>query len=134
MIQCKPVDEPVAADDGRRVLVDRLWPHNWPKAPASLHAWLPDLAPAIDLHKRFTAGELDFVQFAAVYRQALAAQPAHWWALLPLAETGTLTLVFTAQDPLQNHAVVLAQWLEEALDRSTGSSSPVCYRDEFPDY
>ena len=49
MIQCKPVDEPVAAEDGRRVLVDRLWPRNWPKATASLHAWLPDLAPAIDL-------------------------------------------------------------------------------------
>jgi len=49
MIQCKPVDEPVAAEDGRRVLVDRLWPRNWPKAAASLHAWLPDLAPAIDL-------------------------------------------------------------------------------------
>lgn len=49
MIQCKPVDEPAAAEDGRRVLVDRLWPRNWPKATASLHAWLPDLAPAIDL-------------------------------------------------------------------------------------
>lgn len=49
MIQCKRVDEPVAAEDGRRVLVDRLWPCNWPKATASLRAWLPDLAPAIDL-------------------------------------------------------------------------------------
>jgi uncharacterized protein YeaO (DUF488 family) len=134
MIQCKHADEPVAADDGRRVLVDRLWPRHWPKDPASLHAWLPDLAPSIDLHERFTAGELDFEPFAAAYRQALAAHPTHWWALLPLAETGTLTLVCAAQDPLQNHALVLAQWLEEELDRYVGFSSPVCWRDEFPDY
>lgn len=99
-----------------------------------MEAWLPDVAPSTDLNKAFRAGALDFGQFSAAYRQELAARPEHWWALLHFAETGTLTLVFSGKDLLGNHAVVLAQWLEEELDRRADASSPVCYRDEFPDY
>jgi uncharacterized protein YeaO (DUF488 family) len=134
MIQCKSAYEPVTPEDGRRILVDRQWPRNCPKDSLQLHSWLPEVAPSADLNKAFKAGELDFARFAAAYGQQLAARPEHWWGLLALAETGTLTLVFAAKDLLESHAVVLAQWLEEELERYQGSSSPVCYRDEFPDY
>ena len=133
MIQCKSSGDPATPEDGRRILVDRLWPQDCPKDSLRLDDWLPDVAPSVDLHEAFAAGQLDFAQFTAAYRQELTAHPAHWWALLPYAETAPLTLVFTAKDPLQNHAIVLVQWLEDELDRYGGSSSPVCYRDEFPD-
>ncbi|WP_160109379.1 DUF488 domain-containing protein [Pseudomonas izuensis] len=133
MIQCKRVCDPVAPADGWRILVDRQRPKDCLKASMPSDAWLPDVAPSADLHQAFIAGQLDFAGFTQAYRRELAAQPAHWWALLHYAQTGMLTLVFTADDPLQNPAVVLAQWLEEELDRFQGSSSPVCYRDEFPE-
>ncbi|MBV6821879.1 DUF488 domain-containing protein [Pseudomonas sp. PD9R] len=134
MIQCKSAVVPAMPEDGRRMLVDRQWPQDDSNDQLSLDAWLPDVAPSADLLQTFNDELLDFAQFTAAYRQELAAQPAHWWALLQPAQSGMLTLVFTAKDPLQNHAVVLAQWLEEELDRYQGSSSPVCYRDEFPEY
>jgi uncharacterized protein YeaO (DUF488 family) len=134
MIQCKSSGDPATPEDGRRILVDRLWAPDCPKDSLRLDDWLPDVAPSLDLQNAFDSGALDFTRFSAAYRQELTAQPAHWWALLPYAKTATLTLVFTAKDPLQNHAIVLAQWLEDELDRYGGSSSPVCYRDEFPDY
>ena len=40
MIQCKRVYDEVAATDGRRVLVDRLWPRGCSKATLQLDAWL----------------------------------------------------------------------------------------------
>lgn len=134
MIQCKHTCDPAAPEDGRRILVDRLWPQDCPKEPMPFDAWLPDVAPSADVHQAFMSGQLDFVGFTAAYRRELAAQPTHWLALLQYAQAQMLTLVFTADDPLQNHAVVLAQWLEEELDRYQGCSSPVCYRDEFPEY
>lgn len=134
MIQCKHADTPATREDGRRILVDRLWPRNCLKDQQQLNAWLPDVAPSTHLHEAFNTGELDFAQFTVAYRLELAARPQHWWELLQFAERGTLTLVFTAKDPQANPAVVLAQWLEEELDRCAGSSSAVCYRDDFPDY
>ncbi|MCW8278500.1 DUF488 family protein [Pseudomonas sp. PCH199] len=134
MIQCKSACDPAAPEDGRRILVDRQWPQDCPKAPVPFDAWLPDVAPSTELHQALMAGQLDFARFTAAYRRELTAQPVHWWALLQYSQTEMLTLVFTANDPLRNHAVVLAQWLEEELDRYQSSSSPVCYRDEFPEY
>lgn len=134
MIQCKHAGAPAAAEDGRRILVERRWPRNYPKDSLHLHAWLPDVAPSVELHKAFKAGTLDFAGFVAAYRQQLAARPEHWWGLLSYAQSATLTLVFATQSLQENSTVVLAQWLEEELDRYEGASSPVCYREEFPDY
>ena len=134
MIQCKRAYAAVAREDGCRVLVDRLWPRNCRKDSLQLDAWLHDCAPSTELRKAFKSATIDFAQFAAAYRQELAASPQHWWSLLQLAEKGTLTLIFAARDPQANNAVVLAQWLEDELDRCAGSSSPVCYRSDFPEY
>ncbi|KPG98695.1 MarR family transcriptional regulator [Pseudomonas sp. RIT-PI-q] len=134
MIQCKHAYTPATLEDGRRILVDRLWPRNCQKDQLQLNAWLPDVAPSTQLHKTFKTGELDFAQFTVAYRLELAARPQNWWELLQFAARGMLTLVYGAKDPQANNAVVLAQWLEEELDRFSSSSSPVCYLDDFPEY
>lgn len=36
-------------DDGRRVLVDRLWPRGLSKERAHLDAWLKDVSPSAEL-------------------------------------------------------------------------------------
>jgi uncharacterized protein YeaO (DUF488 family) len=130
MIQCKQVSEPATPEDGRRILVEREWPPDCPE----VDDWLPQLAPLVELGKAFEAQEIDFAQFSAAYRQQLIARPQHGWALLGYAQTSALTLVFAAENVLQNHAVVLARWLEDELDRYQDPSSPVCYRATYPDY
>ena len=126
MIRCKRVYDAATADDGQRVLVDRLWPRNLRKE--DLHGqWLREVAPSHDLRRAFHQGAVDFAGFTQRYQQELAAHPEHWYPLLDLAGKGALTLLYAAKDTEHNNARVLAEWLESELDRHGPGSSPVCY-------
>lgn len=125
MIRCKRVYEAAAADDGQRVLVDRLWPRNLRKE--NLHAqWLREVAPSDDLRKALHQGEVDFAGFTQRYQRARRS-PQYWYPLLDLAGKGPLTLLYAGKDTEHNNARVLAEWLESELDRRGPCSSPVCY-------
>lgn len=131
MIQCKRVYEAISPDDGQRVLVDRLWPRGLDKAALQLDEWLPEVAPSTPLRRQFGHDPAAFAAFRLHYRAELAAHPEHWQGLLVRTERGRLTLLFAARDPLLNNACVLAEFLEEELDRRGAPSSPVCYADRF---
>ena len=131
MIQCKRVYEASSATDGRRVLVDRLWPRGLSKTKLQLDAWLPEVAPSTPLRRQFAHEPQAFEAFRAQYRIELAAHPEYWQGLLELAEQGVLTLLFTARDTQLNNAQVLAEFLEDELARRGPSSSPVCYADRM---
>ncbi|MBC3486932.1 DUF488 family protein [Pseudomonas kermanshahensis] len=126
MIRCKRVYEAAADEDGQRVLVDRLWPRN--KRKEDLQGqWLREVAPSDELRRAFHQGEVDFAGFTQRYQQQLAAHPEHWYPLLDLAAKGPLTLLYAAKNTEHNNAQVLAEWLEDELERRGPGSSPVCY-------
>lgn len=126
MIRCKRVYEAAADEDGQRVLVDRLWPRN--KRKEDLQGqWLREVAPSDELRTAFHQGEVDFAGFTQRYQQQLAAHPEHWYPLLDLAARGPLTLLYAAKNTEHNNAQVLAEWLEDELERRGPGSSPVCY-------
>lgn len=126
MIRCKRVYEAAADEDGQRVLVDRLWPRN--KRKEDLQGqWLREVAPSDELRRAFHQGEVDFAGFTRRYQQQLAAHPEHWYPLLDLAAKGPLTLLYAAKNTEHNNAQVLAEWLEDELERRGPGSSPVCY-------
>lgn len=130
MIRCKRAYESPSPEDGRRVLVDRLWPRNCRKEALQLDQWHKELAPSSELRRAFKSGDLSFEDFRERYRQELAAHPEHWWPLLGVAGQEHLTLIYAARDEHQNNAQVLAEWLEEQLDRQGAQSSPTCYASE----
>jgi uncharacterized protein YeaO (DUF488 family) len=130
MISCKRAYEPDGSSDGYRLLVDRLWPRNLRKDELVLSAWRKEVAPSTELRRAFKAGEMDFERFRDEYRKELAGHPEHWWPLLDIAAKGALTLIYAARDEQQNNASVLAEWLEEALERRGEPSSPTCYAGE----
>ncbi|MEO4048254.1 DUF488 family protein [Pseudomonas sp. CAU 1711] len=127
MIRCRRVYQPPAEDDGARVLVDRLWPRGCSKESLALSAWLKEVAPSDALRKGFCHDPALFDEFRLLYRAELAARPEHWQGLLSMAERGNLTLLFAARDERFNNARVLAEFLEEELERRGPPSSPVCY-------
>jgi uncharacterized protein YeaO (DUF488 family) len=133
MIQCKRAYDPISEDDGLRMLVDRLWPRNCRKEDLQLHDWQPQVAPSTELRKAFKGGAMRFADFAVAYRKELAGNPEHWWALVDLAQNRRLTLIYAAKSSLENNAVVLADWLEEELDRCGQPTSSTCYLNDFPD-
>lgn len=127
MLQYKRVYEPIEDSDGLRVLVDRLWPRGLSKQALQLDAWLPDVAPSSELRREYQHQASAFTAFAKKYREELAAHPEHWQGLLGMAEQGTLTLLFAARDPQLSNARVLAEFLEDELDRRDQPNSATCY-------
>ena len=45
-VQMKRVYEEAAAEDGRRILVDRLWPRGMKKERAALAEWAKEVTPS----------------------------------------------------------------------------------------
>jgi uncharacterized protein YeaO (DUF488 family) len=110
-IVLKRAYEPPAADDGSRVLVDRLWPRGVAKADAKLDAWMKEIAPSTELRKWFGHDPARWEEFQARYRKELDAHGDLIADLRTLARKGRLTLVYSAHDEVHNDAVVLRERL-----------------------
>ncbi|MBX5477196.1 MAG: DUF488 domain-containing protein [Clostridia bacterium] len=118
-VRVKRIYEPPAPDDGRRVLVDRLWPRGVSKEAARLDAWLRDVAPSPELCRWFGHDPDRWEEFRTRYLQELEA-PERADALSELlrwAQEGRLTLLYAARDQEHNNAVVL---LERMLQGGSG--------------
>ncbi len=101
-------DEP-AKDDGKRILVDRLWPRGLSKEKAQVDLWLKEIAPSNDLRKWFAHDPQKFAEFRRRYKAELASGEAidALGQLYELARQGPVTLIFAAHDMEHNNAVVL---------------------------
>jgi len=95
------------AKDGRRILVDRLWPRGVSKADAAIDEWLKDLAPSTELRKWFGHDPGRWDEFQHRYARQIKAHPELLAHLRELARQGPVTLVYSAHDQLHNDAVVL---------------------------
>jgi len=116
-IRMKRAQEPAAAADGHRVLIDRLWPRGVSRERARLDAWERDLAPSTELRKWFGHDPARFEEFRRRYVEELRGQRPRLTGLRRRARNGTVTLVYAARDVEHNDAVVLAEVLRRGLPR-----------------
>lgn len=107
----KRVYAPPAADDGTRVLVDRLWPQGVSKARAALDFWNKDVAPSTELRKWFRHDPARWQEFCTRYQEELKQDTQAVGMLHTLAWKGPVTLLFGARDEVHNEAVALRQFL-----------------------
>ncbi len=112
MILLKRAYQPVAASDGRRVLVERLWPRGVGKSALRLDEWAKNAAPSPALRRWFGHDLRRWPEFRRRYLAELKANPAGWKPVLALARRGRVTFVFAARDPEHNGAVVLKAFLD----------------------
>jgi uncharacterized protein YeaO (DUF488 family) len=110
--------EPASAEDGYRVLVDRLWPRGVSKEQAKLDEWDQELAPSSQLREWFGHQPDRFPEFRRRYIDELRANGLRLRELRGRAKTGTLTLVYSAHDSEHNDAVVLAEVLRRGLPKA----------------
>ena len=130
-LSLKRVYDPPHAQDGLRVLVDRLWPMGLRKRDARIYVWLREIAPSDELRRWFGHEPARWEMFRARYRDELATAPEAVETLLSHCRAGTVTLLFAARDWQHNNAVVLREVLMEELAeeaRASEPASPVCYR------
>jgi uncharacterized protein YeaO (DUF488 family) len=123
MIRIKRVYEPKARADGRRFLVERLWPRGLPKEALAADAWMKDVAPTTELRKWFAHRIERWAGFRRRYEAELKARPEAWAPLLDAATRSTVTLLYSARDCDHNGAVVLREFLMRRAGRHRASSA-----------
>lgn len=106
-VHLKRAYEPADRRDGRRILVDRLWPRGISKAEAGIDEWLKDLAPSTELRNWFGHDPGRWDGFRRRYSKEIDGHAELLKHLRELARKGAVTLVYSAHDELHNDAVVL---------------------------
>jgi uncharacterized protein YeaO (DUF488 family) len=112
MIKLKRAYEKASADDGFRVLVERLWPRGVSKTDAKLDLWLKDVAPSPELRQWYSHDVAKWNEFQKRYRTELKTHKDVLQLLQEKSASGTLTLVYAARDQEHNSALLLKQVLE----------------------
>jgi uncharacterized protein YeaO (DUF488 family) len=122
MIQIKRVYDAPVIHDGKRYLVERLWPRGMKKESLQMDGWLKDVAPSDALRKWFGHDPDKWEDFKSRYFTELERIHDSWRPLLDEASRGTITLIISAHDQEHNSALALKAFLEERLTRSEQSS------------
>jgi uncharacterized protein YeaO (DUF488 family) len=107
------------AQDGTRVLVDRLWPRGIARDKARIDLWLKDIAPSEALRRRVHAKQASWDEFVIEYGRELTQEPGASAAqdLLARLARGPVTLLYASREETQNNAIALKNWL---LSRGAG--------------
>ena len=99
--------------DGKRVLVDRIWPRGMSKDKAGLDEWCKQIAPSTELRTWYAHDPERFEEFSRRYRVELTA-PERAEALEQLrglVATGTVTLLTATRQVEISEAALLADLL-----------------------
>lgn len=111
-IALKRAYEAASAADGRRILVDRLWPRGVAKERLRLHSWMREIAPSSELRKWSGHDPAKWEEFRRRYFAELDGRGELVADLMREAEEGKVTLVFAAKDEMRNNAAALRAYLE----------------------
>lgn len=113
-IVIKRIYDDADVSDGRRILVDRMWPRGVSKERAQLDHWLKNVAPSPDLRTWWDHDPDRFDDFANRYEEELSDEDhaAEVDQLIELIhDSDRVTLLYAAKDESVNHARVLQEYL-----------------------
>ena len=112
-IRLKRAYEPAAAEDGYRVLVERLWPRGLSKERARVDRWVKEAGASTELRRWFGHDPARWEEFRRRYADEVRARPDVLEELRDvLREHRTVTFLFAARDEEHNNAVALKELLE----------------------
>ncbi len=118
MIQIKRVYDRPSRSDGKRVLVDRLWPRGLKREDARIDDWMKELGPSTELRKWFGHDPGRWDGFKKKFFQELKSRPDAVDRLAGMARSGKVTLLYGSREEQFNNAVALRGYLEARLNRT----------------
>jgi uncharacterized protein YeaO (DUF488 family) len=116
MVRVKRAYDASATSDGRRVLVDRVWPRGLSKDELRLDEWIKGIAPSTALRQWFGHDPAKWEVFKRRYFKELDRKTAKVQQLSERARTSTVTLVYGAKDEHHNNAVALEEYIEDRFE------------------
>ena len=112
-LRLKRAYEPAAAEDGYRVLVERLWPRGLSKERVRVDRWIKEAGASTELRRWFGHDPARWEEFRRRYADEVRARPDVLEELRDvLREHRTVTFLFAARDEEHNNAVALKELLE----------------------
>jgi uncharacterized protein YeaO (DUF488 family) len=122
-LRIKRAYEAPAASDGRRILVDRLWPRGLTKARAGIDHWARAIAPSDALRKWYAHDTDKWLEFKRRYFAELDANQEGVEALREHLGVAA-TLVFGSREETRNNAAALLEYLGKARPRAEPEPKP----------
>ena|SRR5579871_3205940 len=114
MIKLKRAYEAASADDGVRILVERLWPRGVGKQKARIDLWLKDVSPSPELRTWYGHEPARWPQFRKRYEAELKGHGSLLALLNYVADHEPVTFVYAASDKERNSALALKEFLEKS--------------------
>jgi uncharacterized protein YeaO (DUF488 family) len=118
MIKIKRVYDKPSRDDGRRILIDRLWPRGLTKEGAAIDEWLKEAAPSNELRKWFGHDPAKWAVFRKRFFSELLGHEDVVEGIISAARKGTVTLLFGSKEERINNAVALKEYIESRMKAS----------------
>ncbi|MGH7492151.1 MAG: DUF488 domain-containing protein [bacterium] len=100
------------AQDGFRVLVDRLWPRGLSKEKAKVDLWLKEIAPSDALRKWYGHDPENWQEFKKRYFEELQTKKDMCDMIRQHARKGAVTLLYAKKDEKRNNALALQEYLK----------------------
>ncbi len=115
MLKIKRVYETPSHDDGKRILIDRLWPRGLRKEEAHIDEWVKDAAPSTALRKWFDHDPGKWGEFRRRFFAELDKAQESTDSIIAAARKGTVTLLFGSKEERYNNAVALKEYLDSRM-------------------
>ena len=115
MIKTKRTYDKPQAEDGLRILVDRIWPRGLKKTEFKMDLWQKDISPSRLLRKWFNHDESKWDEFKNRYYNELQTKKESIDLLLEKAEKGTITLLYSSKENRYNNAIAIKEYLDAKL-------------------
>ncbi len=112
-IAIKRIYETPSKEDGKRILIDRLWPRGLTKEKAKIDLWLKEISPSTTLRKWFGHDVAKWAEFKKRYIAEIKNNTESLNQLVEQIKKGKVTLIYGAKDEEHNDAVVLKLYLEK---------------------
>lgn len=115
-INIKRVYEAENPGDGFRVLVDKLWPRGIKKENLHYDLWAKNITPSTALREWYHEDEeARWNEFRKKYIEELNSNPAMKEFIDEIKNYNKITLLYASKNAMENHAVILQQYLEKVL-------------------
>jgi uncharacterized protein YeaO (DUF488 family) len=118
LIKIKRIYEKPSKDDGKRILIDRLWPRGLKKEDASIDQWIKEIAPSNELRKWFNHDPNRWDEFKNRFFAELRGEREFIEGIIDMARKGRVTLLFGSKEERFNNAVALKEYLKKRMDAS----------------
>lgn len=116
LIRIKRVYADPETIDGRRILVDRLWPRGLSKDKAKVDLWLKEISPSTELRRWYGHDLNKWPEFKRRYAAELETRPGAVEAILQEVQAGAITLLYSSKEEQLNNAVALKEYLESITE------------------